>query len=49
MPALPAELEARLMDVIRDELNHWKANATDAQKAKDEEIMEQMQSNPEMM
>ena len=49
MPALPEALETRLQAVIADELAYWKANATDAQKAKDEEILQQMQENPEMM
>ena len=49
MPSLPEALEARLQAIIAEELTYWKANATAAQKAKDEEILEQMQSNPEMM
>ena len=49
MPQLPEALEARLQAIVTEELTYWKANATAAQKAKDEEILEQMQSNPEMM
>ena len=49
MPTLPEALEARSQAIIAEELTYLKANATAAQKAKDEEILEQMQSDPEMM